>query len=349
VKAAVYDSFGGEIEIVDVPDPAPPPGGVVLEVHANGICRSDWHAWMGHDPSIALPHVPGHEMAGTIVAKDADVEGFNLGDRVTVPFVLGCGACRHCTSGSQQICDRQYQPGFSGWGAFARFVALPYADLNLVRLPDDMTFVAAAGLGCRFSTAYRAVVDVGQVSEGSAVAVWGCGGVGLSAVMIAASVGARVIAVDIDQAALKLASQFGASEVVLAHDGSNDVQQVRELLDGGAQVSIDALGSSQTAASSILSLAKRGRHIQVGLMIGESTDPVIPMWRLHADEITLRGVHGMAAWQYPPMLAMISKGLASPQALVTRTVTLPEGAEHLVGMDAFPGNGFVVIDDFTGV
>ncbi len=348
MKAAVYEEFGGPVEVVDVPCPEPPTGGVVLEVRANGICRSDWHAWMGHDPSIALPHVPGHEMAGTVAAMDSEVEGFEIGDRVTVPFVLGCGACPECSSGNQQICDNQYQPGFSGFGAFAQFVALPYAVENLVRIPDDMTFEAAAGLGCRFATAYRAVVDQGEVTEGSKVAIWGCGGVGLSAVMIAASIGAKVIAVDIDKTALEIASGFGASEVVLARDGLIDAQSVRELFDGGANVSIDALGSPQTAASSILCLSKRGRHIQVGLMIGESADPIVPLWRLHADEITLRGVHGMQASQYGSMLRMISEGSISPGALVSRTVTLPEGAEHLVSMDSFPGHGFVVINDFTG-
>lgn len=347
MKAAVYETFGGEIEIVEVDDPVPPPGGVVLEIHANGICRSDWHAWMGHDDAITLPHVPGHEMAGTIVAMDADVEGFNVGDRVTVPFVLGCGQCGECRAGHHQICDNQYQPGFSAWGAFAQFVPLPYASRNLVRLPEDLTFVAAASLGCRFSTAYRAVVLEGGVVEGSRVAVWGCGGIGLSAVMIAASRGASVVAVDIDEAALRLATRFGASEAVVASEGHSDIEQVRDLLNGGADVSIDALGSAHTAAASILSLAKRGRHIQVGLMIGDNLDPVIPMWKLHADEITLHGVHGMAAWQYPPMLRMITGGHVGPEALVTRSVTLSDGAEYLASMASFPGSGIVVIDDFT--
>ncbi len=348
MNAAVFEEYGGPVEVVDVPDPELPTGGVVLEIHANGICRSDWHAWMGHDPSITLPHVPGHEMAGTIIAKDASVDGFDVGDRVTVPFVLGCGACRECALGNQQICDNQYQPGFSGFGAFAQFVALPYAAGNLVRLPDAMTFETAAGLGCRFATAYRAIVDVGQVSEGSSVAVWGCGGVGLSAVLIASALGATVVAVDIDDGALALASRFGASHVVRAQGGPQDVTEVRELLQGGVQVSIDALGSLQTASSSILCLSKRGRHIQVGLMIGEASNPMIPMWKLHADEIEMHGVHGMQAWQYQSMLEMITTGRISPEVLVTNTVTLAEGVEHLVSMASFPGNGFTVINDFSG-
>lgn len=348
MRAAVFEAFGGEIEIVEVRDPEPTVDGVVLEIQANGICRSDWHAWIGHDASVSLPHVPGHEMAGTIVATGAKVAGFEVGDRVTLPFVLGCGECRECVSGNQQICDNQYQPGFSGWGAFAEYVALPFASNNLVHLPETMTFEAAAGLGCRFATAYRAVVDRGAVAEGTAVAVWGCGGVGLSAVMIASALGADVVAIDIDSKALELAQDFGAANVVLSSAGSDDVRAVTELLDGGAEVSFDALGSTQTAVSSIECLRKRGRHVQIGLMIGEASHPVIPMWALHGKEIEMAGVHGMQAWQYHDMFKMIEQGLVSPQALVTDTVDLRGGVEHLQTMDTYPGNGFVVINRFGG-
>ncbi|MEN8041791.1 MAG: zinc-dependent alcohol dehydrogenase family protein [Actinomycetota bacterium] len=348
MKAAVFEAFRGPIEIREVEEPSPPPGGVVLRIEANGICRSDWHGWMGHDDEIALPHVPGHEMAGTVVAKAHGVNGFDVGDRVTVPFVLGCGVCRECASGNQQICDRQYQPGFSGWGAFSEYVPLPHAEGNLVRLPDSMSFVEAAGLGCRFSTAYRAVVDQGGVGEGTTVAVWGCGGVGLSAVMIASSLGATVVAIDIDEAALQLAKRFGATHVVLSTEDSDDADIVQDLLDGGAEVSIDALGSVKTAVSGILSLRKRGRYVQVGLMIGPAEKPAIPMWQLHAKEVEMVGVHGMAAWQYPAMFDMITDGRLTPLDLVTETVGLRRGAAHLESMHDYPGNGFVVITDFSG-
>jgi alcohol dehydrogenase len=347
VRAAVYESFGGAIEIVDVNDPEPPTGGVVLKIEANGICRSDWHAWMGHDDTIELPHIPGHEMAGTIVARAHDVTSFDLGERVTVPFVLGCGDCRQCLSGNQQICDNEYQPGFTGWGAFAEYVALPYSESNLVRLPDELSFEAAAGLGCRFATAYRAVVETGAVTSGTTVAVWGCGGVGLSAVSIAAAMGAEVVAVDVDEKALDLATTLGAAHVVLSEPTADAVAGVEEVFRGGVEVSVDALGSKDTAVSSIRSLAKRGRHIQVGLMIGDSLNPEIPMSLLHGREIEMHGVHGMPSWLYPSMLEMIGAGRVSPGALVTETVDLEEGARHLMSMDTYPGNGFVVINRFS--
>lgn len=347
MKAALYDRFGASVVVADLDDPEPPPGGVVIEVGANGICRSDWHAWVGHDRSVPLPHVPGHEMAGTIVAADGAVERWRPGNRVTVPFVLGCGACRECARGNQHLCDRQYQPGFSGWGSFAQFVALPYADDNLVALPDDMSFTDAAGLGCRFATAFRAVVDQGAITRGRTLAVWGCGGVGLSAVMIGAALGAEVHAVDVDAAALGLARRFGAAHTYSAASDEDTSAAIRDATDGGVDVSIDALGATVTSVASIRSLRKQGRHIQVGLMIGDDARPVIPMWRLHAAEIELYGSHGMQAWRYPAMLEMVSKGTVDPGALVTGTVGLSEGVAHLERMGDFPGTGFVVIDDFT--
>jgi len=348
MKATVYETFGGPIEVVTVPDPSPPPGGVVLEMEANGVCRSDWHAWMGHDATIQLPHVPGHEMAGMIAAIADDVEGFSIGDRVTVPFVLGCGYCNECDSGNQQICDNQYQPGFTGWGAMAQYVALPYASGNLVRLPPEMSAEAAAGLGCRFSTAYRAVADTGAVKNGSTLVVWGCGGVGLSCVAIGAALGAVVVAVDINEGALDLARSLGAAFTVLSTPESGDVAAVLDHLQGGADVSIDALGSEQTAVASWRCLRKRGRHIQVGLMIGEASNGRLPMDLLHSNEISIHGVHGMQAWQYQPMFDLIASGRVSPGAVITEEVDLYRGAEYLASMGSFSGTGITIVNDFSG-
>jgi alcohol dehydrogenase len=207
MKAAVYEKFQQPLSIQNVPDPIPPDDGVVIAVKACGICRSDWHGWMGNDPDIKLPHVPGHELAGLIETAGRNVNNFKTGDRVTVPFVGGCGSCAQCVSGNQQVCDFQFQPGFTHWGAFAEYVAIDHADTNLVRLPDEIDFATASSLGCRFITSFRAVVDQGKVLPGQWVAVWGCGGVGLSAVMIAAALGAKVVAIDIANDKLELADR----------------------------------------------------------------------------------------------------------------------------------------------
>ena len=195
MRAVVYEAFGRIPTVEEVPEPAPAEHGAVVRVEATGLCRSDWHGWMGHDPDIRrFPHVPGHELAGVVEAVGAAVRRWRPGDRVTVPFVCACGQCPQCAAGAHQVCDEQTQPGFTHWGSFAELVALDWADVNLVALPDALDADAAASLGCRFATAYRALVHVARVRPGEWVAVHGCGGVGLCAVMIAAAAGARVVA-----------------------------------------------------------------------------------------------------------------------------------------------------------
>jgi len=347
VKAVRYTSFGAPLESVTLPDPDAPADGVVVKVEATGMCRSDWHGWMGHDPDIRLPHVPGHELAGTVAALGPAVRNWKVGDRVTAPFCLGCGRCEQCRAGQHQICDRYYQPGFTGWGSFAEYVALPYADENLVALAPVVSFTAAALLGCRFATAYRAVVTQGRLQPGEWIAVHACGGVGLSAVMIASALGARVVAVDVTDAKLALAEQLGA-EVVLNASQIDDVPgAVRSATEGGGvHVSVDALGSAVTCVNSIGSLRKRGRHVQVGLMTGEHSHPPIPMANVIARELEIRGSHGMAARDYPAMLDLITGGRLSPERLVGRTIALSDAPSELPRMGAFEGVGVTVINRF---
>jgi alcohol dehydrogenase len=344
VRAVLFETFGGPLDVVDVPDPSAPADGVVLRVEANGVCRSDWHAWQGHDPDIVVPHVPGHELAGVVVEVGPEVRRWKAGDRVTVPFVLGCGDCPRCRAGQQQVCDRQYQPGFTGWGSMAEYVALPRADLNLVALPDALGFADAASLGCRFATSFRAVAHQARVAPGQWLAVHGCGGVGLSAIMIATALGIRTVAVDVDEEALRMAQECGATHVVDART-TDAAHAVVELTDGGAHSSMDAVGSTVTCLASIRSLRTQGRHVQVGLMVGEHSLPPIPMSLLHGREIELTGSHGMAAHAYPRMLAMVANGRLDPGRLVTSRLTLTEGMHHLARMHEFPGAGMAVVVD----
>lgn len=342
MRAVRYDAFQRLPEVVSVDEPACPEAGVVIEVAATGLCRSDWHAWMGHDPDVALPHVPGHELSGTIAAVGPRVEGWRLGERVTVPFVCACGECPTCLRGDQQVCDVQFQPGFTQWGSFAEYVDIDRAEVNLVRVPDGMDLETAASLGCRFSTAYRAVVDHGRADPGDWVVVHGCGGVGLSATMIAAAHGARVIAVDVSPTALGLATECGAVATIDA-TSTDVVAAVRELTGGGARVSIDALGSVPTCQNSIRSLRKRGRHVQIGLLVADDDMPALPMAAVIAGELELVGSHGMAAHAYPPMLAEIAAGTLHPERLVTRRITLDETPAALAGLGHHPGDGITMV------
>lgn len=342
--AAIYETFAGPIEIRTVPDPSLEPDAVILTVEATGVCRSDYHGWRGQDPDITLPHVPGHELAGTIEEVGSAVTNWRVGQRVTVPFVTGCGDCAECLSGNQHVCDRQHQPGFTHWGSFAERVMIRYAASNLVALPDEVDAVSAASLGCRFTTAWRAVVAQGRTVPGEWLAVHGCGGVGLSAIMIGSAMGARVIGIDIQEDALDLARQMGAEAVLNPREDGRINEAILEITGGGANVSIDALGSAVTCASSIRSLRKRGRHIQVGLMVGADRDHPVPMDRVIAAELEIRGSHGMQAHAFPALLALIAQGGIDPGRLVRRRVSLEEGAAALIDMADHDQPGMTVID-----
>jgi D-arabinose 1-dehydrogenase-like Zn-dependent alcohol dehydrogenase len=291
---------------------------------------------MGHDSDIVLPHVPGHELAGTIAAVGSGVTGWVVGDRVTTPFICACGACEQCLEGNQQVCPNQLQPGFNYWGSFAEYVAVPYAEVNLVRLPDDMDFATAAGLGCRFATSFRAVHQVGQVVAGERVAVFGCGGVGLSAVMIASALGAEVVAVDTNSEALTLAREYGAVHTIQA--SADTVAQIHDL--GGAHVTIDALGSNDVVQQALQALRPRGRHVQIGLLpSGVNLD----VGRLIGQELSWLGSHGMPAHAYPEMLALVATGNLNPQQLITRTITLEQTPAALAALTNGTPAGVTVI------
>ncbi|MFF4526276.1 zinc-dependent alcohol dehydrogenase family protein [Streptomyces bluensis] len=347
MRAVVFERFGEPAEVRRVPDPVPSEHGVVVRVEATGLCRSDWHGWQGHDPDVTLPHVPGHELAGVVEATGDRVGRWRPGDRVTVPFVCACGTCPACAAGEQQVCERQTQPGFTHWGSFAEYVALERADVNLVAVPDELSSATAAALGCRFATAFRAVVTQGRVAPGEWVAVHGCGGLGLSAVMIAAAAGARVVAVDVSARALELARRFGAAECVDASRVPDTAEAVRDLTGGGAHVSLDALGSPTTCAASVNGLRRRGRHIQVGLLPSPTGTTPVPMARAIALELELLGSHGMAAHAYPPMLELVRTGALRPDLLVTSTIALDAVPAALKAVGTAPGAGVTVIEPWS--
>ena len=345
MRAAIFREFKRPFSIDEVAKPEPSSTGIVLEVRACGICRSDWHGWMGNDADIRLPHVPGHELAGVVAAVGRDVKNWKGGERVTLPFVCGCGTCEQCASGNQQVCDKQFQPGFTGWGGFAEYVAIEYADTNLVALPDEIDFVTASSLGCRFATSYRAVVDQGKVATGQWVAVHGCGGVGLSAIMIAAAFGARVIAVDIADDKLNFARSIGA-ECIINSSSTTPVEAILDLTRGGAHISIDALGHPEILRNSVNSLRKRGKHVQVGIMEAGQHDSTIPIGKIIGRELEILGSHGMQAHRYPAMLDMIRDGRLNPQKLIGKTISLDDAPTELMDLNSFLGVGVTVIDSF---
>jgi alcohol dehydrogenase len=336
MKAVIYSRIRDRPQVAEVPDPPCPRDGVVVAVRATGLCRSDWHAWQGHEV-VPLPHVPGHEFAGVIDEVGADVRGWAVGDRVTAPFVYACGQCVQCTAGDHQVCDQQEQPGFTRWGSFAERVVVTRAETNLVRLPDVLDFAAAASLGCRFATAYRAVVDQGRLAAGETLLVSGCGGLGLAAIQIGIAVGAQVVGVDPFPAARAAAEELGARSAATA-------AEARDLV-GGAHLALDAYGSAESAVTAYGSLGKRGRYVQVGLLTGRAAYPQLDLGRAIAEELEIRGSHGMAAHAYPALLARVVAGELDPGAGIGRRVRLDELPDALVEMSAAPSRaGFTIAE-----
>ena len=373
MRAVVFEEFGAVPEVREVPYPQPPAGAVVVQVEATGVCRSDWHALVGHDPDVVLPHVPGHEFAGVVHSLGPGVTGIAVGERVTAPFVYACGLCEPCRRGDQQVCLDQRQPGFTRWGSFAEYVVIERAAVNLVRLPDEVGFGTAAVLGCRFGTAFRAVTTVGSVRAGEWVVVHGCGGVGLSAVMVAVAAGARVVAVDVSSDALALAQSLGAELVINAKEtgakltdakpasaqetgarpagapagtaieDSALVTAVREATGGGAHLSLDALGSPATCAASIAGLRTRGRHVQVGLLPPALGLPAVPMHLVVGRELQLFGSHGLPAHAYPQLLSLVASGRMHPEQLITGIIGLDQAGAVLAAMGDSPPTGITVV------
>ncbi|GAB2931843.1 alcohol dehydrogenase catalytic domain-containing protein [Rhodococcus aerolatus] len=322
MRAVVVRQVGVEPSVEEVPDPVPAPDGVVVRVTATGVCRSDWHAWQGHDDSVTLPLVPGHELAGVVEAVGADVSREWLGRRVTTPFVCACGTCAACVRGQQQVCLDQSQPGFTHDGSYAELVALRHAAVNLVPVPDDVPDEVAAALGCRVATAWRAVQQRARVRPGERVVVLGAGGLGLAAVLLCADLGADVTVVDPSPGARALAEQLGAARSVAPDDELAPVHDV----------ALECAGVASSAAAGLRALAFRGRHVQVGLLPGGAA---LPVDLVIGRELDLLGSHGMPAWEYPALLAAVPR--LRLERLVARTVGLDEAPAALAAVGRDPG------------
>lgn len=357
MRAAVYHTFSGPITIESVPHPICQPDSVIIHVMATGVCRSDWHGWNGHDDDVkqhvkqyGWPFVPGHEVSGIIIEVGNQVKNFKVGDRVAVPFILSCGECRMCNQYDRStICENQQQPGFTMMGSFAEYLALPRADHNLSVIPEGVSFVEAAALGCRFTTAYRAVVQRGGLNDDdrSTVAVFGCGGLGLSCVMIAAAHGAKqIIAVDVSNEALEKAREVGATDTIHARN-ENVRQRVMEITENlGADITIDAAGFKATCEDAIHCARRGGRMVQVGLPIG-GQNPIVPMGMVVGKELDIVGSHGCASEDMPRILSLVQCGKLDPKKLIEREVTLEEGAMALMDMDHKSPVGMTMITKFA--
>ncbi|WP_336034482.1 zinc-dependent alcohol dehydrogenase family protein [Halobacterium yunchengense] len=353
MRAAVLEAHGEPLAIEDVERPSADPTGVVVETEACGICRSDWHAWRGDwewfGAKSPVGQILGHEPAGTVVEVGEDVDTLDEGDRVAVPFTLGDGTCPHCRQGRGNVCENAIPLGFTplAEGAFAEEFAVPYADHNAVPLPDGVDATEMASLGCRFTTAFHGVAHRATLSPGDWVAVHGCGGVGLSAVHVADALGGRVVAVDLDEAALARASDLGAEATIDAGSVEDVPKEVKAVTDGGADVAVDALGIAETCRNSVLSLGTRGQHVQIGLTTSDERGEVsLPTDRMVLEEIEFYGSYGMAPSDYHELFSMVEAGKLDPGRVVSETVDLAGVSDQLAAMTDYETTGIPVVDSF---
>jgi D-arabinose 1-dehydrogenase-like Zn-dependent alcohol dehydrogenase len=344
MKALVLEGIQ-RLAVRDVADAEPGPEGVLIRVEANGVCRSDWHAWNG-DLKREFPLIMGHEMTGVIEEVRPSVTRFRKGDRVVVPFAGSDGTCEHCQSGLSHLCDHPLIPGKTYSGGYAEYVGVPLADRNLVALPDEISFTEGAALGCRFMTSFHGLVDQAKVGPGEWVVVFGCGVVGLSAINIASALGAQVIGIDVNPGNLDLAKRLGAHFVVNSRE-ANAVEAVMDLTRTGAHVSVDALGIAETCVNGILCLRKGGRHLQIGITTKEEAGYIrIPIDVIVYKELKVIGSLGMAAHRFSSMLPMIVQGRLSPGKMINREISLSEVGSIFESMTKSTNTGAFVVTQF---
>ncbi|MBI2922329.1 MAG: zinc-binding dehydrogenase [Planctomycetes bacterium] len=263
MKAAIYSGTGHNLEIRDIPTPDPKPGEARVKVAACGLCHTDLH-YLDHGvPTFKKPPIIlGHEPAGHVDALGAGVEGLKPGQAVLLPAVFTCGECAMCKTGRSNICEKMQMLGNHIDGAFAEYVCVRARDI--IPLPPGIDVVEASIVADAVTTAYHAVTHRAQVRPGERIAIFGCGGVGLSAVQFAALAGAFVYAVDLDEGKLALAKELGAFEAINAKTDPDAAKTIKKKTGGGVDKAMECIGNPVTIKAAHTSVRNGGRLVIVG-------------------------------------------------------------------------------------
>lgn len=325
MKAALFHGPGRPLEVTEVETPAPGAGEVLVRVAGCGLCHTDLH-YIDHGVRTFKepPLILGHEAAGTVEALGAGVSDRVVGERVLIPAVLSCGRCSYCRRGRENLCESLTMLGNNRDGGYAEFVAVPASELAVV--PDELRLEQACVIADALSTPYHAVKNRGRVRPGDAVAVVGCGGVGLNTVQCAVLAGGRVIAVDVNEQRLAIARELGAAETVNPDERDRVDKHVRRITGGGVDVAFEAIGRPETIELAFSLLRKGGR----ACVIGYSAEPVsISAARLMYFELELVGSLGCGAGEYREILELVRTGRLRLDPVVSGTLPLSEINEGL--------------------
>jgi 6-hydroxycyclohex-1-ene-1-carbonyl-CoA dehydrogenase len=325
VKAAVFYAAHEPMRIEDVPTPQPRAGEILIRVAGCGVCHTDLHYLDHGTPTFKQPPVIlGHEIAGTVAALGAGVTVLKEADRVLVPAVLSCGHCTLCRTGRENICENSQMLGNHIDGGYAEYVAVPAKDV--FRMPDDVPLVEGSVIADAVTTPFHAVVRRGKVAAGDWVIVFGCGGVGLSLVQVAAAVGARVIAVDVKDAKLETARRFGATATLNPAAVPKLDKAVRALSGGGVDVAFEAVGKATAQEAALNCLRTGGRLVLVGY-----SPETLPLnaGRVMFRELDIMGSLGCRPVDYPRAIELVRQGKVRLADMVTHRFPLDRIGEAM--------------------
>jgi 6-hydroxycyclohex-1-ene-1-carbonyl-CoA dehydrogenase len=320
MKAAVFHGPGEGLKIEDVPVPRVGPGEILVKVAACGVCHTDLHYIEHGVPTFKKPPIVlGHEASGTVAECGPDVANVKPGQRVLIPAVLTCGRCALCRTGRENICSDMKMVGNHFDGAYAEFVAVPAKDV--LPLPESIPLAEAAIIADAISTPFHAVRNRARVQPGDTVVVFGCGGVGINAVQLAAAAGGTVIAVDIADRKLEWARQFGAARTINAAQVERVSKEIRKLTGGGVDVALEAIGNPRTIEEAFECVRVGGRLVVVGYTHEAIS---IVAGKIMFKEIEVLGSLGCRPVDYVPLIRMVEQGRIELKRQVTHRFKLEE-------------------------
>jgi propanol-preferring alcohol dehydrogenase len=322
MKAAVLHETHSPLVLEDVEIPSVGPEEALLHIKACGICHTDLNYMDGLKPTGKIPIILGHEAAGVVSEVGKKVMGFVPGDRVVVYFVLACGKCDYCMSGQDNLCDMPIGMfGITRDGGFAEYANVPAR--SLVKVPKGISFEEAALLGCGGLTSYHALKDLAQVNSRDTVAIYGLGGLGMSAIQIAKASDARVIAVDIVEEKLKLAEKLGADCTLNANE-INVPAKIRELTNGkGADAALNFTPNPKVIEEAVKSIRKTGLVVCVGWGLGDFTFS-LNVLDLIGGELRVVGCRSGRKQNLSELVELLSNGRLNFKYLISHRMPLTE-------------------------